>query len=88
MAQDAEVGDGTTSVVLLAGELLVQAKSYVEENMSPQILIKAYRQAADLAIQKVKEVCHCSEARRPGAIPHFVGRMRRNSHELQDYSFS
>ena len=41
MSQDAEVGDGTTSVVLMAGELLKQSKNYVEDNVHPQIIIKA-----------------------------------------------
>ena len=38
-AQDDEVGDGTTSVTLLAAELLKEAKPFVEEGMHPQIII-------------------------------------------------
>ena len=49
MAQDAEVGDGTTSVVVLAGELLEQAKKYVEDGVHPQIIIRAYRAALEQA---------------------------------------
>lgn len=37
MMQDAEVGDGTTSVVLLAGEILKQIKSFVEDGLHPQV---------------------------------------------------
>lgn len=55
-SQDAEVGDGTTSVVLLAGELLKEIRSYVEEGVNPQVIIKGYRRAAQLAINKVKEI--------------------------------
>jgi len=55
-SQDAEVGDGTTSVVLLAGELLKEIKGYVEEGVSPHVIIKGYRKAAILAINKVKEI--------------------------------
>ncbi|XP_069139785.1 T-complex protein 1 subunit eta-like isoform X2 [Argopecten irradians] len=55
-SQDAEVGDGTTSVVLLAGEFLKQAKPYVEENVHPQVLVRAYRKAAVLCVQKIKEI--------------------------------
>lgn len=44
-AQDHEVGDGTTSVVVLAGELLKEAKQCVEDGIAPQIIIKAYRRA-------------------------------------------
>ncbi|KAG0333470.1 T-complex protein 1 subunit eta [Podila horticola] len=55
-SQDAEVGDGTTSVVLLAGELLKEVRSYIEEGVNPQVIIKGYRKAAQLAINKVKEI--------------------------------
>ena len=40
MSQDAEVGDGTTSVVLLAAEMLKQVKIFVEDEVHPQILIR------------------------------------------------
>lgn len=55
-AQDAEVGDGTTSVVLLAGELLKEAKPFVEEGVPPQVIIQGYRTASRLAVNKVKEL--------------------------------
>jgi T-complex protein 1 subunit eta len=44
-SQDNQVGDGTTSVVLTAGELLRQSKALIEEGMHSQIVIKGYRQA-------------------------------------------
>jgi T-complex protein 1 subunit eta len=44
-AQDNEVGDGTTSVVVIAGELLKEAKQCVEDGVAPQIIIKSYRRA-------------------------------------------
>lgn len=44
-AQDNEVGDGTTSVVVLAGELLKEAKFRIEDGVAPQIIIKSYRRA-------------------------------------------
>jgi hypothetical protein len=39
-AQDAEIGDGTTTVTLLAAELLKQAKMFVEDGVHPQIIIR------------------------------------------------
>jgi TCP-1/cpn60 chaperonin family len=39
-AQDAEIGDGTTTVVLLAGEFLKAAKSFIEDGVHPQIVIR------------------------------------------------
>ncbi|KAG5438743.1 hypothetical protein PCANB_002463 [Pneumocystis canis] len=55
-SQDAEVGDGTTSVVILAGELLKEAKAYIEEGMSPLTISLGYRKAAQLAVDKIKEI--------------------------------
>ena len=40
-AQDENVGDGTTSVIILAGELLEQCKPYLQRNMHPQVRIIA-----------------------------------------------
>lgn len=59
-SQDAEVGDGTTSVVLLAGELLKEVKGYIEEGVSPHVIIKGYRQAARL----VRDLCVHTHAQR------------------------
>lgn len=56
MSQDAEVGDGTTTVVILSGELLKEAKPYIEEGVHPRSIIKSYRLAAQKAIEKVKEL--------------------------------
>ncbi|KAG8700074.1 T-complex protein 1 subunit eta [Ceratobasidium sp. 395] len=55
-AQDAEVGDGTTSVVLLAAQILKESRSYIEEGVSPHIIIKGLRKAAQLAVDRIKEV--------------------------------
>lgn len=55
-SQDAEVGDGTTSVVLLAGEFLKQMKPFVEEGVHPRVIIKAFRKAVQLAIEKIESL--------------------------------
>uniref|UniRef100_A0A8C5GV83 T-complex protein 1 subunit eta n=1 Tax=Gouania willdenowi TaxID=441366 RepID=A0A8C5GV83_GOUWI len=55
-SQDAEVGDGTTSVTLLAAEFLKQLKSYVEDGLHPQTIIRAFRTATNLAVSKTKEI--------------------------------
>jgi len=55
-SQDNEVGDGTTSVVLMAGELLKQAKTFIDEGMHSQIIIKGYREALKLCLQRIKEI--------------------------------
>lgn len=55
-SQDAEVGDGTTSVVLLAGEFLKQVKPFIEEGVHSQIIIRSVRKATQLAIQRINEI--------------------------------
>lgn len=47
-AQDAEVGDGTTSVVLLAAQMLKEVRGHIEEGVSPHIIMKGFRQACQL----------------------------------------
>ncbi|CAL5401595.1 unnamed protein product [Camellia sinensis] len=55
-SQDSEVGDGTTTVVLLAGEFLKETKPFIEDGVHPQNLIRSYRTASNLAIEKIKEL--------------------------------
>lgn len=55
-SQDAEVGDGTTSVVLLAGEFLKQMKPFIEDGLHSQVIIRSVRKAAELAIQRINEI--------------------------------
>lgn len=47
--QDAEVGDGTTSVTVLAAELLREAHLLIEQKLHPQTIIAGWRQAVDVA---------------------------------------
>lgn len=55
-SQDNEVGDGTTSVVLFAGELLKESKQFIEEGMHSQVIIKGYREAMTKCIERIKEI--------------------------------
>lgn len=55
-AQDAEVGDGTTSVTILAGEFLKESKAFVEDGISPHLIIKGLRKACDLAVNRIREI--------------------------------
>jgi T-complex protein 1 subunit beta len=47
--QDDEVGDGTTSVVVLAGELLRQAETLLAQRVHPMTIIEGWRMATDIA---------------------------------------
>ncbi|KAG7902348.1 hypothetical protein KL935_001256 [Ogataea polymorpha] len=55
-SQDAEVGDGTTSVALLAAEFLKESKQFIEEGMPSHVITKAFRKACDLACDKIREL--------------------------------
>lgn len=55
-SQDAEVGDGTTSVVVLAGEVLKEVKEHVDQGVSSQVIIKGLRRASMMAVNKIKEI--------------------------------
>ena len=50
------MGDGTTSVVVLAGEILKEVKEHVEQGVSSQVIIKALRRASQMAVNKIKEI--------------------------------
>ena len=54
--QDDEVGDGTTSVVVLAGEFLREAEKLVQQKVHPMTIIAGFREAAACA-RKVLETC-------------------------------
>ncbi|CAI4232711.1 unnamed protein product [Auanema sp. JU1783] len=49
--QDEETGDGTTSVIILAGEVMSQAQPFLEQKIHPTIIIQAYRQALEDMIE-------------------------------------
>lgn len=49
--QDDEVGDGTTTAVVLAGELLKKAEELLDKNVHPTLIIEGYKKAAEKAIE-------------------------------------
>jgi len=52
--QDDEVGDGTTSVTVLAAELLREAEKLVDQKIHPQTIIDGYRIASASALEALK----------------------------------
>lgn len=50
-SQDNEIGDGTTSVIVLTGELLNEAKTFIEENVNPYTIIVALRECSNFIKQ-------------------------------------
>ncbi len=51
-SQEQEAGDGTTTVVILAGELLAKAEDLLDLGIHPTLIISGYRKA----VEKVKEI--------------------------------
>ncbi|MGB2842630.1 MAG: thermosome subunit alpha [Halobacteriota archaeon] len=52
--QDEEVGDGTTSAVVIAGELLKRAEDLLEQEVHPTLIVTGYRLAAEKAYELLK----------------------------------
>jgi thermosome len=53
---DNEVGDGTTSVVVLAGSLLEKAEELIDNKVHPTVIVDGYRKSAEKAIELLKQV--------------------------------
>ena len=54
--QDNEAGDGTTSVVIIAGELLSRAEELIDKNIHPTIIIDGYQKAAEKALETLEKI--------------------------------
>jgi thermosome len=54
--QDDMVGDGTTTAVVLASELLKKAEELLDQNIHPTILVAGYRKAAQKAIEVLEKI--------------------------------
>jgi chaperonin GroEL (HSP60 family) len=54
--QDDEVGDGTTSVVILTGELLGKAVDLMDKKIHPTVVIDGYRDAQEQALKILEEI--------------------------------
>lgn len=55
-ATDTEVGDGTTSTVVLAGNLLEKAEELIAKNVHPTIVVDGFKKASQQAIQTLREM--------------------------------
>jgi thermosome len=54
--QDAEVGDGTTTSVILAGELLGKAEELINKGVHPTVIVEGYNKAADKALETLENI--------------------------------
>ncbi len=56
--QDKEVGDGTTTVAVLAGELLKKAEPLLDQKVHPTVIVQGYGLAAEKAIDILKSMAY------------------------------
>ncbi len=54
--QDDEVGDGTTSAVVVAGELLSKAEGLLDQNVHPTKIVEGYRMATTKALEILQKI--------------------------------
>ncbi len=55
-AQDDEIGDGTTTAVIIAGELLKKAEALIDQGVHPTVIVLGYKQASAKAQEVLKEM--------------------------------
>ncbi|HSF51487.1 MAG TPA: thermosome subunit beta [Nitrososphaeraceae archaeon] len=61
-ATDNEVGDGTTSVVVLAGALIEKAEELISKDVHPTIIVDGYRKSAQKAIEILNKIAQKIDA--------------------------
>ena len=54
--QDDMVGDGTTTAVVLAGELLKRAEELLDQNIHPTVIVSGYRKAVQKAVEVLNKI--------------------------------
>ncbi len=55
-ATDNEVGDGTTSTVVLAGSLLEKAEELITKNVHPTVVVEGFKRASQKAIESLRQI--------------------------------
>ncbi len=66
--QDNEAGDGTTSAVIIAGELLNRAEELIEKKVHPAIIIDGYRKGAEKALECLEKIAMKVDLENPDAL--------------------
>merc|ERR1712054_33265 len=71
-AQDEEVGDGTTSVIILAGEMLGVAEPLLDKKLHPTLIVSGYMRALDDALKIMKEISYPVDTKNTEAVREIV----------------
>ncbi|KAK6645840.1 hypothetical protein PHAVU_L001770 [Phaseolus vulgaris] len=66
--QDEEVGDGTTSVIILAGEMLHVAEALIDKSCHPTVICRAYNKALEDAIAVLDKIAMPIDAKDRGTM--------------------
>jgi len=61
--QDNEAGDGTTTAVIMAGELLNKAEELIGKNIHPTIIIDGYKKASEKALEVLEKIAIPTESK-------------------------
>ena len=71
-AQDEEVGDGTTSVIILSGEILGMSAPLLESNFHPTIIVSGYYKALQKALDTCNKICRVVNTENPDELRNIV----------------
>ena len=87
--QDDEVGDGTTTAVVIAGGLLKEAEALLDNDIHPSIIVKGYRMASKKAIEFAREASveikfSDKKALKDIAITSMTGKAAESTEELSN----
>lgn len=71
-AQDEEVGDGTTSVIILAGEMLGVAEPLLQKKLHPTLIVAGYMKALDDSLEIMKNIAYPVDVKDQAAVSEIV----------------
>jgi|LauGreDrversion4_2_1035121.scaffolds.fasta_scaffold758364_2 T-complex protein 1 subunit gamma len=67
-AQDEEVGDGTTSVIILAGEIMSAVEGFLEREIHPTVIVNAYFKALEEIVRITESLGVSNAAKLYGSV--------------------
>jgi thermosome len=70
--QDSEVGDGTTSAVILSGALLEMTEKLVESKIHPNIIVEGYKKASEKAEDVLNEIAMSVDLKNNEILKHIA----------------
>jgi len=72
-AQDEEVGDGTTSVIILAGEMLGVAEPLIEKRLHPTLIVSGYMKALEDGLEIMRSLAYEVDTNNMDSMREIVG---------------